>query len=46
MVVPWLSIGWLLRYVSRRTFVPFGAYHLFAGALVLVLASLRELGRP
>ena len=34
LVVAWLSIGWLLRYVSRRSFVPFGIYRIVAGAAV------------
>jgi len=43
LVIAWASIGWLLRYVSRRSFVPFGIYRLLAGAAILVLAVLGRL---
>jgi undecaprenyl-diphosphatase len=43
-VVAWVSMGWLLRYVSRRSFVPFGIYRLIAGAAILVLTALGRLG--
>jgi undecaprenyl-diphosphatase len=39
-VTAWLSIGWLLRYVARHTFVPFGIYRIFAGLVVLALVAL------
>jgi undecaprenyl-diphosphatase len=32
--VAWLSIGWLLRYVSQKTFIPFGFYRILAGLAV------------
>ncbi len=35
-VVAWLSIGWLLRYVSRNSFAAFGVYRIIAGIVVLV----------
>jgi undecaprenyl-diphosphatase len=35
--VAWLSIGWLLRYVSRSTFVSFGIYRIAAGAALIAL---------
>lgn len=38
-VVAWLSIGWLLRYVSRNNFIPFGYYRIAAGVLMLILAA-------
>jgi undecaprenyl-diphosphatase len=38
-VVAWLSIGWLLRYVSNHSFVAFGVYRVVAGLLVLALAA-------
>lgn len=38
-VVAWLAIGWLLRYVSRHTFIPFGYYRIVAGVIILVLAA-------
>ena len=39
MVVAWISIGWLLRYVAGHSFVVFGIYRLAAGALVLALVA-------
>lgn len=41
MIVAWLSIDWLLRYVSRNSFVAFGIYRILAGIVLLVLAALR-----
>lgn len=38
--VAWLSIGWLLRYVSRSSFVPFGWYRIIAGLVILALAAV------
>jgi undecaprenyl-diphosphatase len=38
-VVAWFSIGWLLRYVSRNTFVPFGIYRIVFGILIIALAA-------
>jgi undecaprenyl-diphosphatase len=38
-IVGWLSIGWLLHYVSRNSFVAFGVYRIAAGALILALAA-------
>lgn len=43
LVVAWASIGWLLRYVARHTFVVFGVYRILAGAAILALASARLL---
>jgi undecaprenyl-diphosphatase len=43
LVVAWLTMGWLLRYVSRRSFVPFGVYRLLAGTAILGLVALRFL---
>lgn len=40
-VIAWLSIGWLLRYVSRNTFIPFGIYRILAGGALFVLVGLR-----
>jgi len=42
-VVAWLSIGWLLRYVSRNSFAPFGYYRIAAGLLILALIVARLL---
>ncbi len=36
-IVAWLSIGWLLRYVSSNSFIPFGYYRIFAGIVILLL---------
>lgn len=38
-VVAWFSIGWLLRYVSSRNFVPFGIYRIAAGIIILLLIA-------
>jgi undecaprenyl-diphosphatase len=37
------SISWLLRYVSRHTFVPFGIYRIVAGVALLILSATRGL---
>jgi undecaprenyl-diphosphatase len=37
LVVSWLSIGWLLRYVAANSFVPFAIYRIALGVLVLGL---------
>lgn len=37
-VVAWLSIAWLLRFVSSNTFRPFGYYRIIAGAVIVLLA--------
>lgn len=36
-VVAWLSIAWLLRYVSRNSFRIFGYYRIVAGAVIIGL---------
>jgi undecaprenyl-diphosphatase len=36
-IVAWLSIGWLLRYVSHHNFIPFGYYRILAGIAILLL---------
>lgn len=38
-VVAWLSIAWLLRYVARNNFIPFGYYRIGAGIVILALAA-------
>jgi undecaprenyl-diphosphatase len=43
MLVAWVSIGWLLRYVAHHTFVPFGIYRVVAGVLILLLLRLSAL---
>ncbi len=35
----WLAIDWLLRYISRHSFVIFGVYRIVAGALILLAVS-------
>ncbi|MDZ4717905.1 MAG: undecaprenyl-diphosphate phosphatase [Roseiflexaceae bacterium] len=42
-IVAWISIGWLLRYVSRNSFVNFGIYRIIAGMLVLGLVAIGKL---
>ncbi len=37
MIVGWLSIGWLLRYVASHNFVAFGIYRIIAGLVILGL---------
>jgi len=39
MVVAWLSIGWLLRYVAAHSFVAFGIYRILAGIAILALVA-------
>lgn len=39
LIVAWASIGWLLRYVSHRGFIPFGIYRLLLGAVVFGLVA-------
>jgi undecaprenyl-diphosphatase len=41
LIVAWASIGWLLRYVARHTFVPFGLYRIAAGLIILLLVHLQ-----
>jgi undecaprenyl-diphosphatase len=43
LVVAWLSIAWLLRYVATNSFVPFGIYRIVAGILILVLIGWGKL---
>jgi undecaprenyl-diphosphatase len=43
MIVGWLSIGWLLRYVARHNFVAFGIYRIIAGLVILGLWALQWL---
>jgi undecaprenyl-diphosphatase len=38
-VVAWLSIDWLLRYISNNTFVVFGYYRIVIGLLILLLVA-------
>lgn len=43
LAVAWASIGWLLRYVARHSFVAFGVYRIAAGVVILLLVQLRVL---
>lgn len=38
-IVSYLAIAWLLRYVSRNTFIPFGVYRVGLGVLILVMIA-------
>lgn len=38
-VFAWLSIEWLLKFVSNNSFVVFGYYRIFAGLLILAAVS-------
>lgn len=39
-IFAFLSVSWLLRYVARNTFTPFGYYRIVVGVIVLVLAAV------
>src|SRR5262249_50811040 len=39
LIVAWLSIGWLLRYVSQHSFVAFGVYRILAGLAIFGLVA-------
>lgn len=39
-IVAWGAVRWLLRYVSRNSFVPFGYYRIAVGLLILALIAL------
>jgi undecaprenyl-diphosphatase len=36
-IVAWVSVAWLLRYISSHTFVAFGWYRIAAGCVIAVL---------
>jgi undecaprenyl-diphosphatase len=40
MVVAWLAIDWLLRYISSNNFVPFGYYRIVFGIVILLIPGL------
>lgn len=40
MIVGYLTIGWLLRYIARHNFVSFGIYRIAVGLLILALAAM------
>jgi len=39
MIVGYLTIGWLLRYIARNNFVLFGYYRIAVGLLILALVA-------
>ncbi len=43
MIVGYVTIGWLLRYIARNSFIPFGIYRIAVGLLILALAALGAL---
>jgi undecaprenyl-diphosphatase len=43
MIVGYLTIGWLLRYIATNSFVPFGVYRIAAGLLILALVAMGAL---
>ncbi len=43
LIVAWLSIGWLLRYIASHSFVAFGIYRIIAGSIVLALVAVGRL---
>jgi undecaprenyl-diphosphatase len=43
LIVAWLSIDWLLRYVAHHTFIGFGIYRIAAGIIILALIFTRWL---
>lgn len=38
-IMAWISIGWLLRFVARNSFVVFGYYRIAAGIVILLLVA-------
>ncbi|MCB9459344.1 MAG: undecaprenyl-diphosphate phosphatase [Anaerolineaceae bacterium] len=38
-IVAGASIAWLLRYVARNNFIPFGVYRIIVGVIILVLMA-------
>jgi undecaprenyl-diphosphatase len=43
MIVGWMSIDWLLRYVARNSFISFGIYRIIAGVVILALVFVGRL---
>lgn len=43
VIVAWLSIGWLLRYVAYHSFIALGVYRILAGLAILGLIALHFL---
>ncbi|GAB1420117.1 undecaprenyl-diphosphate phosphatase [Anaerolineales bacterium] len=40
-IVSWFAISWLLRFISRYTFISFGVYRIIIGLIILVLIALQ-----
>jgi undecaprenyl-diphosphatase len=40
MIVGYVTIGWLLRFIASNTFVPFGYYRIAVGLLILALVAM------
>lgn len=40
LIVSWIAIGWLLRYIARNNFVLFGYYRIAAGIVILLLVAV------
>jgi undecaprenyl-diphosphatase len=40
MIVGYVTIGWLLRYIARHNFVAFGVYRIVVGVLIIALAAV------
>ncbi len=38
-VFAWFAIDWLLKYISRNSFIIFGYYRIIAGVVILILVS-------
>lgn len=39
LIVSLLAIGWLLRFIARNNFIPFGIYRIIAGSVILLLVA-------
>lgn len=39
MIIAWLSIDWLLRYVAHHSFIAFGVYRILAGSAIFGLLA-------
>jgi undecaprenyl-diphosphatase len=38
-IVAFFAVGWLLRFIARSNFTPFGYYRIAAGIVILILAA-------
>lgn len=45
-IVSWLAIAWLLRFIQRNTFIPFGIYRIIAGIVILLLVAAGVFASP